>query len=191
MKSAASLNMDEGNRLLDVAFNAIEQGVYHGASGAVQANQFPSALQVPLASFVTLKLFDQLRGCIGSLEAHRPLVEDVNENAFAAAFRDPRFPPVVERELTELRISISVLSSPQAMAFSSEQELIAQLRPGIDGLILEEGYRRGTFLPAVWESLPEPVAFLRQLKLKAGMHPDYWSEGVKVYRYHTEVIGGE
>jgi len=189
MEPAASFSTDECDSLLDVAFNAIAQGLSRGAPDDLQPSQFPGALQATLASFVTLKIADQLRGCIGSLEAVRPLVEDVNANAYAAAFRDPRFPPVAERELAGLNISISVLSSPQAMNFASEQELVSQLRPGIDGLILEEGYRRGTFLPAVWESLPEPQAFLRQLKLKAGLHPDYWSDRLKVYRYHTEVIG--
>ena len=191
METVTSFSPDECDSLLEVAFNAIAQGVRRGVPDDLQPAQFPGALQAPLASFVTLKIADQLRGCIGSLEAVRSLVEDVNVNAFAAAFRDPRFPPVAERELSKLSISISVLSSPQAMSFRSERELIEQLRPGIDGLILEEGYRRGTFLPAVWESLPEPSAFLSQLKLKAGLHPDYWSDRLKVYRYHTEVIGDE
>jgi AmmeMemoRadiSam system protein A len=143
------------------------------------------------SSFVTLKISNVLRGCIGTLEAVRPLVEDVSENAFAAAFRDPRFSPVTEAELHTLQIDISVLSSPQPMRFDSEADLIAQLRPGFDGLILEEGRRRGTFLPTVWESLPEPKEFLRQLKLKAGLHPNHWSQEMKAYRYYTEVINDD
>ena len=188
MKPVGSFSADERNILLDVAFKTIEHGLHHGIPNRLQPTQFPNALQAPHATFVTLKIADQLRGCIGSLEAVRPLVEDVNENAFAAAFRDPRFSLLDEAEFAGLQISISVLSLPEAVACSSEQELIAQLRPGIDGLILEEGHRRGTFLPAVWESLPEPQPFLRQLKLKAGFHPDYWSRHIRVYRYHTEII---
>lgn len=191
MELASSFSVDERNTLLEVAFKAIAHGLHHGIAKPLQPNQYSATLQATRASFVTLKIADELRGCIGTLEAIRPLIDDVNENAFAAAFRDPRFPPLAEQESAGLQISISVLSSSEPMTFSSEQDLVAQLRPGIDGLILEEDYRRGTFLPTVWESLPEPRAFLRQLKLKAGLHPDYWSHRVQVYRYHTEVISGD
>ena len=191
MEPPSSFNAAEQNTLLDVAFQAIAHGVQHGIPGSLQPAQYSAPLRATRATFVTLKIGDNLRGCIGTLQAVRPVVEDVNENAFAAAFRDPRFPPLAEPELAELSISISVLSAAEPMTFASEPDLVAQLRPGIDGLILEEGYRRGTFLPAVWESLPEPRAFLRQLKLKAGLHPDHWSERLRVYRYHTEVIGAD
>ena len=137
---------------------------------------------------MTLKYAGSLRGCIGTLQAIRPLVADVNENAYAAAFRDPRFTPLSHRELSELHISISILSSPEPIRFFSEQDLIGQLRVGIDGLILEEEHHRGTFLPAVWETLPDPRAFLAQLKIKAGLHPGYWSSTLRIYRYQTEVI---
>lgn len=187
----AAFSPEERESLLKVAQDAIEQGLQYGAPGSLELTRFSPALQATLASFVTLKLDDQLRGCIGSLEALRPLVEDVNENAYAAAFRDPRFPPMTAYELEELRISISVLTTPQLINFDSEQDLLAQLRPGVDGLILEAGHRRGTFLPAVWESLPDAADFLRHLKSKAGLFPDYWSAEVKVYRYRTEIIGGD
>jgi AmmeMemoRadiSam system protein A len=185
------LNENERRDLLDVAFESISHGLRHGVPTSLQPAQLPGALQQIRASFVTLKIADELRGCIGSLEAVRPLAEDVNSNAFAAAFRDPRFLPLTTAELHTLQISISVLSIPQPMRFASEAELVAQLRPGFDGLILEEGRCRGTFLPAVWESLPEPQAFLRHLKLKTGLHPDYWSQGLKAYSYYTEVISGD
>jgi len=137
------------------------------------------------AAFVTLKLDGQLRGCIGSLSAYRPLVEDVSENAFAAAFRDPRFNGLTEQELENIEISISVLTAPQLMVFTSEQDLVSQLRPNVDGMILTEGKSRGTFLPSVWEHYPEPESFLTHLKLKAGLPTEYWSGTVKVERYQT------
>lgn len=188
MNPLSSLNDTEQNTLLQIAHTGIRHGLSNSAPPSVAPDDYVNSLRKKAASFVTLKRAGSLRGCIGTLEATRPLVEDVNENAFAAAFRDPRFPPLSETELTDLHISISILSAPEAMAFRSEQDLLDQLRVGIDGLILQEGYRRGTFLPAVWESLSEPRSFLRQLKLKAGLHPDHWSTTLCVFRYHTEVI---
>jgi AmmeMemoRadiSam system protein A len=129
-----------------------------------------------------------LRGCIGTLQAFRPLVEDVAHNAYAAAFHDPRFPRLSAKEYAQLHYHISILSTPEPVKFKDEQDLLAQLRPGIDGLVLEEGLYRGTFLPQVWESLPEPKTFLRHLKQKAGLHPDYWSTTIKVQRYTVEEI---
>ena len=140
------------------------------------------------ATFVTLEIEGQLRGCIGMLEACRPLAEDIAENAFAAAFHDPRFPPVSPAELDALEISISVLSPPEEMVFSSEEDLLEQIRPGVDGLILQEGLRKGTFLPSVWEQLPEKEAFFEHLKQKAGLSPSYWSDTLRVFRYTTEYI---
>ena len=131
----------------------------------------------------------QLRGCIGTLEACRPLAEDVSRNAWAAAFRDPRFPPLQESELAGLDIHISVLSEAEPVTFGSEQDLLGRIRPGVDGLILEERSARGTFLPSVWESLPEPEQFLAHLKLKAGLPADYWSASVRMWRYTTQSFG--
>ncbi|GBE09103.1 MAG TPA: AmmeMemoRadiSam system protein B [Gammaproteobacteria bacterium] len=137
------------------------------------------------ASFVTLKKNGQLRGCVGSLTACRSLSEDVAENAFAAAFRDHRFNALTEDELAEIEISISVLSTPELMVFTSEQELLSQLQPGVDGIILTEGGNRGTFLPSVWEHYPQPASFLSHLKMKAGLPADYWSDTMKIERYNT------
>jgi AmmeMemoRadiSam system protein A len=122
------------------------------------------------------------------LSACRPLVVDVAENAFAAAFEDPRFPPLSENELEDLDIHISVLSPPEAMTIKDEANLIAQLRPGVDGLIIEDGARRATFLPAVWEDLPDRMDFLSHLKRKAGMRPDHWSRTFRAFRYAAESI---
>jgi AmmeMemoRadiSam system protein A len=188
MNPDSSYTSTEQETLLQVAHDGIRHGLNRGSPAPVDSADYSNSLRMKGASFVTLKSAGALRGCIGTLEATRPLVEDVNENAFAAAFRDPRFPPLSDRELSELHISISILSSPEPMEFGSEQDLLGQIRVGIDGLILEEGYRRGTFLPAVWEALPDPQSFFRQLKIKAGLHPDYWSASLRVYRYHAEVI---
>ena len=175
--------------LLDSAWQCIRHGLSHGKALKVSTADFEPALTRPGASFVTLHAQGALRGCIGSLEAYRPLIEDVSEHAFAAAFRDPRFTPLRVEELDGINLDISVLGTPEALHFSSEQELLHQLRPGQDGLIMQDGTFRGTFLPAVWESLPEPEQFLRQLKLKAGLPAGHWSDTLQVWRYSTECFG--
>jgi AmmeMemoRadiSam system protein A len=181
---------EEQDILLGIACNAIRHGLAHGRPAGVQLDELPASLAADRASFVTLHSpGDRLRGCIGSLEAYRPLAEDVNQNAWAAAFRDPRFPPLQEEELAGLDIHVSVLSESQALHFGSEQELLGLIRPGVDGLILQEQTARGTFLPSVWESLPEPAQFLAHLKLKAGLPADYWSESVRMWRYTTQSFG--
>lgn len=172
--------------LLDVARQAIAQALGRGEPASLDAQDYPVSLRVPRASFVTLHYQDQLRGCIGNLEAQRPLVEDVAHNACAAAFHDPRFTPLTAAELEGLSIHIAVLQTAQPLQFKSEPELRAQLQPGVDGVILEAGHHRATFLPAVWESLPEPKDFLEQLKRKAGLTGNYWSNDVRAWRYRTE-----
>ena len=147
-----------------------------------------SVLRVPRATFVTLHVDAQLHGCIGTLEARRPLVEDVAHNARAAAFEDPRFPALTAPEFERLQIHISVLGVPEPIQFDSEEGLLRQLRPHVDGLILEAGPHRGTFLPAVWDELPAPQDFLRHLKRKAGLPADYWSRDLRVRRYTVESI---
>lgn len=176
------------NILLDVAHASISNGLTQGRPLPIRREDYPSALQVSRACFITLQINAQLRGCIGSLEAFRPLVEDVAENAFAAAFRDPRFSPVNEQAFSQLDYHISILSPSKAIEFKTENDLLKKLRPDIDGLVLEEGDRRATFLPSVWESLPRPRQFLAQLKVKAGLPADYWSDSIKVERYTVEDI---
>jgi hypothetical protein len=184
-----SLTKEQQQCLLDLAKSSIQHGLQTGRALKVKLADYPAELTERRATFVTLHKHHQLRGCIGMLEAVRPLAEDIAENAFLAAFRDPRFPPLAEDEFGDLDIHLSLLTPAEPVAFISEQNLIAQLQPGVDGLILEEGRRRGTFLPSVWEQLPEPEQFLRHLKQKAGLAPDYWSENIKIYRYRTEMIG--
>lgn len=182
--------MDERQQqLLDLAEASIRHGLDHGRPLSPAPDAYPAIPAQAGASFVTLHRHGELRGCIGSLEAHQPLLEDVAHNAFAAAFSDPRFPPLKESEMSDLEIHISLLSPARPMAFQSETDLLQQLRPGVDGLVLEEGRHRGTFLPSVWEQLPAPELFLRHLKQKAGLPPDYWSDTLQVSRYTTESFG--
>ena len=135
------------------------------------------------ACFVTLTRHGQLRGCIGTLQAHRSLQLDVKANAHAAAFRDPRFSPLTKNELDQTNIEISLLSAMQPLHFSDEHHALAQLRPGIDGVVFEFGHYRSTFLPQVWEQLPDVAAFMSHLKHKAGLPPDFWSSQVRLHRY--------
>lgn len=174
-------------QLLRLAGESIKKGLC-GETLSIQATDYPEPLRVLRATFVTLHVDARLRGCIGTLEARQTLVQDVASNAYGAAFRDPRFPVLTWPEYERLDIHISVLSLPEPLQFSTEDELLAQLRPRVDGLIIEEGYNRGTFLPSVWEQLPSPREFLRNLKHKAGLHPDYWSSRIRVQRYTTESI---
>lgn len=180
----------EAGRLLAVARESIRHGLQHQEAWTPDLHSEPLALRMPRATFVTLKRNGQLRGCIGTLEAHRPLVEDVAANAYAAAFEDPRFPPLTAPEFEELDIHISILTPPEPLPVRDEADLRAQLRPGRDGLILREGPHRATFLPAVWDDLPEPAAFLSHLKRKAGLAPDYWSPTLQFWRYGAEHVGG-
>jgi AmmeMemoRadiSam system protein A len=186
--SELNLTPKERNLLLDLAWETIRYGARHLCLIPVDWENLPAALKIPRASFVTLERYNSLRGCIGSLVPHRMLAEDVIANAFAAAFADPRFPPVALEEIENLNLHLSILSPLREIPCRSEEELLAQLRPGTDGLVLEEGQRRGTFLPSVWASLPEKKDFLAQLKIKAGFPPNYWSPRIKAYRYTTEVI---
>lgn len=169
----------QGATLLKLARSAIAEQFGHPALLAVSA----SWLEAPGACFVTLMLQGHLRGCIGSLEARRPLGVDVQKNAIAAAFHDSRFAPLSEAEFDDVQVEVSVLSPSEPMAVSSEAEALAQLRPGIDGVIFEYGPHRSTFLPQVWSSLPEPAEFMAQLKRKAGLAPDFWSDEVTLSRY--------
>lgn len=168
-----------GRTLLLIARNAIGE---HLGRTALAVAESPELLEAG-ATFVTLMQGAQLRGCMGSLEAHRPLVQDVAHNALAAAFRDPRFPPLPPGEFLSTRIEVSLLSAPEDFPVTDEQDCLAKLRPGIDGLILTHGMHRATFLPQVWESLPAPDDFLRQLKLKAGLPADFWDEDLRLARY--------
>ena len=141
------------------------------------------------ASFVTLRIAGRLRGCWGSTAARQPLLLDVAANAYKAGFEDPRFGPISKEELAGLDLGISVLSTPRPIAFADEDDLLRQLRPGRDGLILEDGDRRGVFLPSVWGQVTEPQQFVRQLKRKADLPPHHWSDDLRVHRFTAESFG--
>jgi len=168
--------------LLAIARDAL---TWPSGDGALTRSDEPW-LQETAATFVTLKLDGELRGCIGSIEAVRPLAEDVRANARAAAFRDPRFPPVDPDEVLGLEVEVSVLSPRERLAVASEAEALAALRPGIDGVLLEYDGRRATFLPQVWEAIPDPGVFLSQLRLKADLPAGFWHPAICLSRYTVE-----
>lgn len=145
-------------------------------------------LETPGAAFVTLTQDGALRGCIGSLTAYRPLREDIAANAVNAAFRDPRFPPLTARELPGTHIEVSILSDPEPYPFSDRADAVSRLRPGVDGVTLEYGARRGTFLPQVWDSLSEPEDFLNHLVRKAGLPAGWWDDDARLSRYTVKAF---
>jgi AmmeMemoRadiSam system protein A len=183
-----SHDREQRRELLQATRRSIEHGVERGVPLLPDPAAYGSWARAPGASFVTLERAGALRGCMGSLEASRPLVVDAAHNAFAAAFHDPRFAPLDRTELGDLDVHVSVLSRPEPLAFASEADLLTRLRPGVDGLILEDAGRRATFLPAVWEKLPDPREFLRELKRKAGLDPDRTSMSLQVWRYTAERV---
>lgn len=179
-----------GAHLLGVAESAIDHGLAEGRAPTLDPGRHPDALQVRRAAFVTLLDRDgRLRGCIGSIEAWRPLVEDVSANAFAAAFEDPRFQPLAPAERPGLQCKLSVLTPPEPLAFTDEADLVRQIEPGTDGVLLVAGDCRGTLLPAVWEQIPDPFDFWRTVKRKAGLAADAFPNDLGVYRYRAETVG--
>ena len=174
-----TLPRDAGRVLLPLARTAIANQL--GMSW--QENETPQWLQQYGACFITLTRDTKLRGCVGTLRPHRALAEDVKANAVAAAFRDPRFPPVAAGEFPVVALEISVLSAVEPMRFDDEADALRQLRRGIDGLVFEYGYHTSTFLPQVWEDFKEPTEFVAHLKYKAGLPPDFWDKDVRLSRY--------
>ncbi|MDJ0654994.1 MAG: AmmeMemoRadiSam system protein A [Xanthomonadales bacterium] len=175
---------------VDLLFQESWAVIHDGAAGVRRAapdpNDFPPPLQSVQSSFVTLSRSGELRGCCGRLEATRPLVVDVAANAWATAFSDPRFPPVGALEIPELTMELSVLSPlVQLEGVHSREQLLGALRPGVDGLVISEGPRRATFLPKVWESLPDPGQFIDHLLLKGGF--TQWPSAAEFYSYHTDL----
>jgi AmmeMemoRadiSam system protein A len=183
----------EQTYLLSLARSVIEGKLRGGRPEPIPAN--PSeALAKKRGCFVTVHADGALRGCIGAIEPVQPLVEAVVENAINAAFRDPRFPPLTEKELASISLEISVLTEPEPLSFSDGEELISLLKPGVHGVILEKGWRRSTFLPQVWEQLPDPERFLSHLCRKAGLSGECWRDPgltVKTYEafYFSESLG--
>ena len=190
-----SLATPERHELLALARASIDFTLSRGRAVRelmpFSAAQLLPALTVRRSSFVTLRRGEELRGCCGTLDAPRPLAEDVWRNAWAAAFNDYRFPPLTASEWPHMNVHLSLLTVPEPLDIATEEELLAELRPSIDGLILESDAGRATFLPVVWEQIPDPVQFVRQLKMKAGWPATYWSSSVRCSRYTTESFGQE
>ncbi|OGS85659.1 MAG: AMMECR1 domain-containing protein [Gallionellales bacterium GWA2_59_43] len=175
-------NNDQGKTLLHLARASIGQEL------GFRSHDLPrnAWLEEPGATFVTLMLDGQLRGCIGTLEACRPLIDDVCLNAISSAFRDPRFPPLTKEEFAEVLIEVSLLSKPELIRHSSEQDALTQLNPGRDGVIFECDRYRATYLPQIWAQLPDPRSFIANLKSKAGLPPDFWSDEVRLSHYTVQ-----
>ncbi|MCJ7624236.1 MAG: AmmeMemoRadiSam system protein A [Anaerolineaceae bacterium] len=169
-----NLSLEERKILLILARDAIELAANGAPPPHLVLTEYPPRLREPGASFVTLTVDGNLRGCIGTLDAHQPLVQDVYEHARAAAMQDYRFLPVKPDELDELFIEISCLSNPEPLIYRDPGELIANLRPGVDGVVIRDGLRRATFLPQVWDKIPDPETFLAHLCLKLGGPEDLW-----------------
>jgi len=175
---------NKGAVLLPLARAAIAERL--GLSREADICTDSSWLHETAACFVTLHKNGALRGCIGSIEAHRPLLEDLRANAVSAAFHDPRFPPLAESELETVDLEVSLLTPLQPLPVSSEADAVAKLEPFRDGVVLKYRADRGTFLPQVWEQLPQPEHFLMHLKQKAGLSADFWHEDVELFRYTVE-----
>lgn len=180
---AGSSTAERGRTLLRIARASLAEALgFGGASGAYD----DPWLREPGATFVTLRRWGNLRGCVGSILAYRPLFEDVWRNARASAFNDTRFPPVEPGELPEITVEVSLLSHPEPLACTSEAEALRLLRPGVDGVIFEYEEHRSTFLPQVWEQLPNPREFLDHLRHKAGLPPGFWAPEVRLSRYGVQ-----
>jgi AmmeMemoRadiSam system protein A len=188
-----TLATPERRELLALARASIEATLSNGRPSHELAPFTPArllpALTVRRSSFVTLRRGEELRGCCGTLDGARPLAGDVWRNAWAAAFNDYRFTPLTAAEWPHMNVHLSLLSVPEPLDITTEEQLLAALRPSIDGLILESDSGRATFLPVVWEQIPEPQQFVRQLKMKAGWSATYWSSRLRCSRYTTESFG--
>ena len=176
------MSVERGKILLPIARAAIARALHV----PLTADESAPWLAEHGACFVTLMQSGELRGCIGSLEAHRSLLEDVKNNAVSAALHDPRFTPLSAKELDITVIEISLLSPSQEMQVRDEADALAQMRPGVDGIIFEYGRYRSTFLPQVWEDLAQPRQFLGMLRRKAGLPENFWADGVKLSRYTVQ-----
>jgi uncharacterized protein len=181
------LTLEEQKILLHMARQALECGVRGEKLPPLDETSLSSQLHEIGASFVTLTIQGELRGCIGALEAHQPLAQDVREHAVAAALEDPRFPPVREDELSRIQIEVSRLTRPIPLPYKDAVDLLSKITPHVDGVILRDGFRRATFLPQVWEKIPNRVEFLNYLCHKMGAGEDAWiTHHLEVFIYHVE-----
>jgi len=178
--------------ILQLARDALRVAAERGHLPSITLNDLPSVLQQTGASFVTLKKNDDLRGCIGALEAKLPLAEDIRQHTVAAALYDYRFPVVEANEVEDISIEVSILTEPKQLAYKDPEELLRLLRPLVDGVIITDGTRRATFLPQVWERIPSPSLFLAMLCEKASLPPNAWeTQDLQVFIYQVETIHEE
>ncbi len=177
-----------GTDLMKLVVRTVQFGLAKDKPPSIALHTFAKELQMPRATFVTLEREGSLRGCIGSLVASKSLVEDVVDNAFRAAFRDPRYPKLEKNERKGLGLSISVLTPMSPVSFTDEASFARQIRPGLDGLLIQEGSNRAVFLPQVWQQLQQTSDFVAQLKLKAGLPEDYWSDSIKTWRFTVQRV---
>jgi uncharacterized protein len=181
------LTLEEKQFLLKLARQSLEAGVRGVPLPALDPTELTPTLKAEGVSFVTLTVHGDLRGCIGALQPYQSLAEDVREHAVAAALEDPRFPQVRENELAKIQIEVSRLTIPIPLEYKDAGELLTRLHPGVDGVILRDGFRRATFLPQVWEKLPDPHEFLGHLCNKMGVEANYWRyHKLQVYTYQVE-----
>ena len=181
------LTLEEQKTLLRLAREAMEYGVRGQKLPPLDEKKLSTHLHEQGASFITLTIRGQLRGCIGGLEARQPLAKDVREHAIAAALEDPRFPPVREDELSRIQIEVSRLTRPVPLEYKDAADLLSKLRPDVDGVILRDGFRRATFLPQVWEKIPDPAEFMNNLCYKMGVNDNTWRiKHLEVLVYQVE-----
>jgi AmmeMemoRadiSam system protein A len=174
---------------IDICYDSIEahfKGEYDFIPEGI-----PTAFQQLGASFVTLKIGGNLRGCIGSINAHSPLIRDLTQNAYGAAFQDPRFKPLTPEEFESTEISVSLLSTPRRIVFNSEQSLLDSITPNVDGVIIRDGIFQSVYLPCVWEQLPDKSDFLESLKVKAGLPRNHFSRSLEAFKFSVECISSE
>lgn len=181
------LTAEEKKTLLQIARQSLELGVRGEKLPPLDETKLTPCLKESGASFVTLTVRGDLRGCIGALEPYQPLADDVREHAIAAALEDPRFPPVQPKELNQIEIEVSRLTVPSRLEYKDADDLLAKLNPNVDGVILRDGYRRATFLPQVWEKIPDKAEFLDELCYKMGAAPNMWRhKHLEVLIYQVE-----
>ena len=189
MADADRLTKEEGRYLLSVARQTIEKKIFGQEVQVHPDAEVSSKFTKRRGTFVTLTIDDRLRGCIGHIIPQESLGEGIRVNALNAAFRDPRFRPLSKKEWEKVKIEISILTDPKPLIYSDADDLLRRLRPGIDGLIIKKGFHQATFLPQVWDQLPDKTEFLTHLCLKAGMDGDAWkTEGLEVSTYQVQAF---
>jgi len=189
MKNSQSLSQSEGNFLLGVARSTIEAELFSTQAPAYPDEDLPAVFREKRGTFVTLTIGGNLRGCIGHIVPQESLLEGIKVNAINAAFRDPRFPPLSKEEWKRVHIEISILTGPMPLAYSSADDLLKKIQPGVHGVIIKKGYHQATFLPQVWEQLPGKEDFLTHLCLKAGLGGEAWKKAdLEVQTYQVQAF---